>query len=168
MSSNQDIKTNVANSVCRRRVRACSYLACILSTRFETFTELVFGKSMSSSRCVVQGCNNTSNPRAGISLHNSAKSSSLLAQWKRFVSTSSANFSPTGRFVVCSDHFSEDCFARSLHVEGSMKRLESGSVPTIWKKNERPNTSTSSCYCRTVSKFRGCFFIVNNAHFSSL
>ncbi|KAJ7386217.1 hypothetical protein OS493_010612 [Desmophyllum pertusum] len=61
-----------------------------------------------------------------------------------------ANFSPTGRFVVCSDHFTEDCFARSLHVEGSMKCLESGSVSDNMEKNERPNTSTSSRDRRTM------------------
>ena len=82
----------------------------------EIRTELVRDKSMPASRCVVQDCNNGSNPREGISLHNSPPSGSVLSSWRRFVSPHRKNFNPTGRFVVCSEHITDDCFARSYHV----------------------------------------------------
>ena len=86
---------------------------------------------MPASRCVVQDCNNGSNR---ISLHNSPPSGSVLSSWKRFVASDRKNFNPTGRFVVCSEHFTDDCFARSFHVGGSMKRLVQGAIPSVWKK----------------------------------
>ena len=89
---------------------------------------------MPASRCVAQDYNNGSNPREGISLHNSPPSGSVLSSWKRFVSSHHKNFNPTGRFVVCSEHITDDCFARSYHVEGSMKRLVQGAIPSVWKK----------------------------------
>ena len=89
---------------------------------------------MPASRCVVQDCSNGSNPREGISLHNSPPSGSVLSSWKRFMSPHRKNFNPTGRFVVCSEHITDDCFARSYHVGASMKRLVQGAIPSVWKK----------------------------------
>ena len=48
---------------------------------------------MPASRCVAQDCNNGSNQREGISLHNSPPSGSVLSSWKRFVSSHRKNFS---------------------------------------------------------------------------
>ena len=42
------------------------------------------------------------------------------------------NFNPEGQFMVCSEHFNEDCFKRLFHMEGNVRRLESGSIPTVW------------------------------------
>ena len=89
---------------------------------------------MPASRCVVQDCTNGSNPREGISLHNSPPSGSILSSWKRFVSSHRKNFDPTCRFVVCSKHITDDCLAKSYHVGGSMKRLVEGAIPSVWKK----------------------------------
>ena len=36
--------------------------------------------------------------------------------------------------MVCSDHFSAECFERSYHMKGTTRRLKQGSVPSIWKK----------------------------------
>ena len=36
--------------------------------------------------------------------------------------------------VVCSEHITDDCFARSYHVGGSMKRLVQGAIAPVWKK----------------------------------
>lgn len=137
-SSNQDIKTNVATLVCRRGVRGSYFIV-----RRVSLSTPALEKIMPSSRCVVQGCSNLSNPKAGISLHNSPVNPSLRAQWKRFVSAHRANFNLAGRFVICSEHFTEDCFARMIHVGGAMKRLQPSSVPTIWrKKDKEPSTSS--------------------------
>jgi len=92
----------------------------------EIRTELVYDKSMPASRCVVKDCNDVSNPRQGISLY-STTSGSVLSSWKRFVSSHRKNFNPTGRFVVCSENFTDDCFGRSYHVQGA--------ILSVWKKN---------------------------------
>ncbi|XP_068741986.1 THAP domain-containing protein 10-like [Montipora capricornis] len=100
---------------------------------------------MPGRRCVVQGCNNTPNPEGGISVHISPKNKSARDKWARFVRTHRANFNPQGRFMVCSEHFAEECFERSLHVEGSQRTLRPGSVPSIWrnKYSHEPSTSRS-------------------------
>ena len=51
--------------------------------------------------------------------------------------TKRANFYPSSReirFMICSDHFSTDCFERLFHLDGLQQRLKPSSVPTIWKK----------------------------------
>lgn len=83
---------------------------------------------MPSRRCVVQECSNVSNLSAGISDQQDK------AKWKAFVGTHPAHFNQDGRFAVCSDHFSPDSFERSLHVDGTVRRLKKGTFPTIWKK----------------------------------
>ena len=89
---------------------------------------------MPASRCVVQDCNKGSNPREEISLHNSPPSGTVLSSWKIFVSSHRKNFNPTDRCVVCSEHITDDCFARSYHVGGSMKLLVQGAIPSVWKE----------------------------------
>ena len=90
---------------------------------------LALEKIMPSSRCVVQGCSNPSNPKAGFSLHNSPVNPSFIrAQWKRYVSAHRANFNPQA---------TEDCFAGTIYLGGAMKRLQPSSVPTIWRKKDK-------------------------------
>ena len=84
-----------------RQVSSWKVFALVFFTNtIEIRTELVRDKSMPPSRCVVQDCNNGSNPRERIYLHNSPPSSSVLSSWKRFVSSHRKNFNPTGRFVL--------------------------------------------------------------------
>ena len=93
-------------------------------------------------RCVVHGCSNRSNVKAGISAHFSPTIKSERDKWLRFVRTHRANFNPTGKFVVCSVHFAEECFSRAIHMEGCSRHLIPGSVPTIWKiEPEKPSNS---------------------------
>lgn len=108
---------------------------------------------MPSWRCVVQGCNNKADPNQGISLHNSPSNKADHAKWKRFVCMHRKGFSPSGRFVICSDHFSEACFVRSLHVKGSTRRLQSGSLPSVWQNgNATTEVPTSARSRRQVSR----------------
>jgi hypothetical protein len=68
---------------------------------------------MPSSRCVAQDCSNTSDKNAGRSLRKSPNDKSLRRISVRFIQTKHANFYPSLqeiRFMVCSDHFSTDCF----------------------------------------------------------
>lgn len=142
MSSNQDSKNNVATLV-RSKWVFRKVFAGFFTNTIKIQTELVYDKSMPASHRVVQDCNNGSNPWQGISLHNSPPSGSVLSSWKRFVFSHRKNFNPTSRFVVCSEHFTDDCFARSYHVEGSMKRRIQGAIPSVWKKNMKTIVSYS-------------------------
>ena len=78
---------------------------------------------MKGITCVVQCYNNKSNHRAGISLHQSLASGPAMEKWIMFVLTHSANFNPRGIFVGCSDHFTDECFQRAVHVEGSQRSI---------------------------------------------
>ena len=133
-SSNQDSKNNLATLINMRQVSSRKIFAVVFFTNtIEIRTELVRDKSMPASRCVVQDCNNGSNLREGISLHNSPPRGNVLSNWKRFVSPHRKSFNPTG-FDVCSEHITDDCFARSHQVGASMKRLVQGATPSVWKK----------------------------------
>ena len=133
-SSNQDSKNNLATLVCGKWVPE-RFLQFFFFLRIRSKFELNSSVgSMPASRCIVQACNNGSNPREGISLHNSPPSGSVLSICKRFVSSHRKNFNPTDRFVVCSEHITDDYFARCYHVEASMKRLVQGAIPSVWKK----------------------------------
>ena len=99
---------------------------------------------MPSSRCTVQGCSNISNHSAEISLHRSPASGAVRDQWLRFVRTHRANFAPRGIFVVCSEHFTENCFERGLRVDGSKRTIRSHAIPTVWKKGSEKLSSARS------------------------
>ena len=87
--------------------------------------------------CVVQCSNNKSNYRAGISLHQSLASGLAMEKWIMFVLTHNANFNPRGIFVGCSDHFTDECFQRAVHVERSQRSIMPLSIPAIWKQNRK-------------------------------
>lgn len=73
--------------------------------------------------------------------------------WKRFITTHRANFEPQGRYVVCSEHFTEDCFSRTVHDGRSMKRLVKEAVPTIWRANEKaPGSSVRDRRMVSISR----------------
>ena len=88
-----------------------------------------------SITCFVQFCTNKSNHRAGISLHQSLANGPAMEKWIMFVLTHSANFNPRGIFVGCSDHFTDECFQRAIHVEGSQRSIIPLSIRALWKKN---------------------------------
>ncbi len=90
---------------------------------------------MPGNRCAVQGCSNEADLQAGISIHSCPCLNSERDKWVRFVRLHRANFDTKAKFSICSVHFQEDCFERTLHVEGSQRRLLPRSVPTIWKIN---------------------------------
>ena len=88
---------------------------------------------MPASRYVVQDCNNGSNPPEGISLHDYPPSGSVLSSWKRF---------------VCSEHFTDDFFARSYHVGGSLKCLQSTCTGrNSLSMEEKNENNVLSCHC---------------------
>ena len=53
--------------------------------------------------------------------------------WLKFVRTHRQNFTPSGRFVICSAHFSEDCFERRyVRQTRGHRHLREDANPTIW------------------------------------
>ena len=87
--------------------------------------------------CVALCYNNKSNHRAGISLHQSIANGPAMEKWIMFVLTHSANFNPRGIFVGCSDHFTDECYQMSVHVEGFQRSIIPLSIRTIWKNKIR-------------------------------
>ena len=108
---------------------------------------------MVGRRCVVQGCSNTPNTEQGISVHISPTNKSTRDKWVRFVRTHRANFDVKGRFMICSEHFEDQCSERSFHIGGSRRTLRTGSIPTIWKKiqDEEPSSTRAARNRRKVS-----------------
>ena len=89
---------------------------------------------MPSSRCVVRGCSNVAGHH--ISIHTSPNDRRERQKWINFVKLHRANFTPSGVFAICSDHFSPDCFHRTIPVASGTRRLKRGSCPSIWKQAE--------------------------------
>ena len=54
-----------------------------------------------------------------------------MEKWIMFILTQSADFNPRGIFVGCSDHFTDECFQRAVHVKGSQRLIIPLSIPTI-------------------------------------
>ena len=83
---------------------------------------------MPGRRCVVQDCGNVKNDELGISIHNSPASGSVMLKWKSFVSMHRKNFNPVGKFAVCSEHFTRDCFTLAFPMKRHEKEFEEGDV----------------------------------------
>ena len=110
---------------------------------------------MPPRRCVVQDCDRVADKQLGISVHTSPGTGTERAMWKRFVSQHRKHFKPDGTFGICSLHFTDDCFTRSVHIKRTERRLKPGSVPSIWKKG---SVSLSERTRRRVSYIRGFLF----------
>ena len=68
-------------------------------------------------RCVVYGCNNTANSKQGISLYripywddDREIAISRRKKWLDFIRRKRDRWEPSPGLVVCSDHFTNDCF----------------------------------------------------------
>ena len=64
-----------------------------------------------------------------------------MEEWIMFVLTHSANFNPRGIFVGCSDHFTDECFQRAVHVEGSQRLIIHCPFQLYEKKKIRKNVT---------------------------
>ncbi|KAK3748319.1 hypothetical protein QZH41_018302 [Actinostola sp. cb2023] len=84
-------------------------------------------------RCVVSNCGNSSSN--GFHMHKFPKDLHLTRQWTKFVQTRRADFQQPSQYsVICSAHFTEDCYEKSYMAEMGLKkqtRLVPGAVPTI-------------------------------------
>ena len=99
---------------------------------------------MPGRRCVVQDCGNVKNDELGISIHNSPDSGSVRLKWKRFVSIHRKDFNTVGKFAVCSEHFTRDCFTLAFPMKDMKRNLKKGTFPTIWEKSSQTLKSLSN------------------------
>ena len=86
-------------------------------------------------RCIVAGCSNTT--KIGVSLHKFSSDVRKRKQWIHQVRKNRADWKePSAYSVVCSDHFTEDCFEGMAEKLGlKIKRiLKPDAVPTIFPR----------------------------------
>ncbi|XP_067136931.1 THAP domain-containing protein 1-like [Centruroides vittatus] len=79
--------------------------------------------------CSAFGCNNMWKPDSTLSWHKFPKEKEICRKWVNKMKRE--NFEPTEASVLCSDHFTKDCFY-TRGQENSKIRLRSGSIPTIF------------------------------------
>ena len=87
-----------------------------------------------TSRCVAAGCSNTT--KDGVSLHRFPSDPKYRRIWTIKVKLTRAKWSgPTEHSFLCSAHFEQTCFERSLHSQFGMAykaMLLSDAIPTIF------------------------------------
>lgn len=89
-------------------------------------------------------------------MHLFPKDKKLRWKWTQFVqkhrvSADGRGFTPSKTSVLCSIHFTDDCFTRRLDLLGSntteimsTRRLKQGSIPTIHAAGIRPEPNPLS------------------------
>ena len=91
-------------------------------------------------------CTNT-NATPGVSMHLFPTDKGLRNQWLNFVRRHRADFRPAKTSVLCSVHFTPDCFTRRIDLIDASenvsknRHIKKGSVPTIdaaIEQQERP------------------------------
>ena len=94
------------------------------------------------NRCVAAGCGNM--PSDVVTLFRFPKDPNLCGVWARQVQRTRAHdWKPSSASVLCSDHFTVDCFDETPALKASLgfavqrKRvLKSTAVPSIFKRND--------------------------------
>ena len=88
-------------------------------------------------RCVAAGCSSTASP--GIALYKFPNDPVLRKQWERQVQRTRAKWTATESSVLCSKHFTAECFEESAALASQFgisykrsRRLVRGAVPTIF------------------------------------
>ena len=90
-------------------------------------------------RCVATGCSNTY--KDGISLYTFPRDPALRKQWTKGVQRTCANWQgPSNNSVLCSEHFTSDCFEVDTAIAASFgiekrRRLKPNAVPTVFHRH---------------------------------
>ena len=113
---------------------------------------------MPGRRCVVQDCGNVKNDELGISMHNSPASGSVRLKRKSFVSMHRRNFNPVGKFAVCSEHFTRDCFTLAFPMKGMKRNVKKGTFPTILKKSSETLSKRSRRSVSEIIMYLPCVY----------
>ncbi|KAJ8048467.1 THAP domain-containing protein 10 [Holothuria leucospilota] len=93
-------------------------------------------------RCVVGGCSNIPDGRGRISVHRFPKAKRMRKIWINFVNNTRSDFACTDNSVICSNHFTEECFDPSFAVklqfglDSRGRTLLDGEYPSIKCKAE--------------------------------
>lgn len=96
----------------------------------------LLGKFCAAGRPGGVSCNNT-NATPGVSMYLFPTNEVSRNQWLNFVCRHRPDFRPTKTLVLCSVHFTPDCFTRRIDLIDSSedvsknRHLIKGSVPTI-------------------------------------
>ena len=96
--------------------------------------------------CVAAGC--TNKHKDGVSLFKFPKDPVFRKHWTDRVKRTRGSWSgPTEHSVLCSVHFTEDCFEKSLEKYGISQRLKlkKDAIPTILKRPRDLSCSSSQC-----------------------
>ena len=98
-------------------------------------------------RCVAMNCSKTH--QDGVSLHRPTDTS-LRLQWTRQVQRTRSNWTgPSQHSVICSDHFTSDCFEEDTAIAAQFGiekrvRLKPNAVPTVFPRATSSSTSSST------------------------
>ena len=104
--------------------------------------------------CVAFGC--TSSSKDGIGVFRLPKDMKLRSKWIQQVKRTRANWSgPSYHSVLCSLHFTDDCFEASPSCYGIKKKavLKKDAFSTIFKRPTTGTSSISTKKSRTVDFF---------------
>ena len=101
---------------------------------------------------------NVKNDELGISIHNSPDLGSVRLKWKRFVSIHQKDFNPVGKFAVCSEHFTRDCFTLAFPMKDVKRNLKKGTFPTIWKKSSQTPSKRSRRSVSEITMYLRCAY----------
>lgn len=122
-------------------------------------------------RCVVYGCSNLANSAKGISLYripywedDRPLAKSRRKKWLDFIQRKRAQWTPSFGSVVCSEHFTEDCFeygsdAVKKYKTPKLKRDEVGvtAVPSLLSKATNVESERSLRMKRKQKVCNFCF-----------
>ena len=97
-------------------------------------------------RCVAAGCSNT--PSVRVSLYKFPSDPSLREKWIKQVRRTRAQWTAAKYSVLCSDHFTADCFEADSAIAATFgiskkRRLKPDAVPTIFYRQLTTDQSTS-------------------------
>lgn len=97
------------------------------------------------NRCVAANCSNKASK--DVSLHLWPTDKAQADAWRRFVATKRSHWKPSPRSILCSAHFTGDCFENQLKFSmgyGTRLILRPGAVPTIHTPPQLQNVPTVS------------------------
>ncbi len=96
------------------------------------------------TRCVAGRCSATYSD--GVNFFKFPKDEARRRLWIKQVSTTPAKWKPSKTSMLCSKHFSDDCFEPQVALAASFgivrrKKLKPSAIPTIFDKGCRPQAS---------------------------
>lgn len=99
------------------------------------------------ARCVAAGCSNTHSD--GISLHKFPRDPVLREEWTKQVQRTRAQWKPSASSVLCSSHFTDDCFEPESNIAAQFgikkaRRLKPTAIPSIFSRKRAGGPGTAS------------------------